>query len=173
MSIIAKAGANYEAAPAGAHPAVCVDVVDLGVMETTFGGKTTKGHKVNVVWQIDERNSYGKYFQVRRRYTLSLHKKASLRKDLESWRGRPFTDEELRGFDLEALIGIPCLLSVVQETSDGSVYANVNGVMRMAKGMQAPPVEDYVRVKDRQPTDAPGVPADDDDRGPGDDDVPF
>ena len=40
----------------------------------------------------------GKPFLVRRRYTASLHEKSALRKDLESWRGRAFTNVELDGF---------------------------------------------------------------------------
>ena len=57
----------------------------------------------------------GKPFLISRRYSLSLHEKSSLRRDLESWRGRAFTQEELRGFDLEVLIGVGCLVSVVHE----------------------------------------------------------
>ena len=42
----------------------------------------------------------GRRFQLRKDYKNSLHEKAGLRKDLEAWRGRRFTDAELAGFDL-------------------------------------------------------------------------
>ena len=33
--------------------------------------------------------------------------------DLVSWRGRPFTETEKKGFDITKLIGIPCQLNVM------------------------------------------------------------
>lgn len=155
MAIMAKksGGGNFTPAPGGSWGAVCCDVVDLGIVESTFSGKAKKQHKIRVVWQIDENMLDGKPYMVSQRYTLSLHEKAGLRKDLESWRGRPFTEEELEGFDVETVIGAPCLLSVVQAASGGSVYANVKGVMKLPRGMQAIRVRDYIRVVNRKPED--------------------
>jgi hypothetical protein len=42
---------------------------------------------------------------VQKRYTLSSHKKSTLRRDLEAWRGRPFTDSQADDFDIDMLIG--------------------------------------------------------------------
>src|SRR5688572_414981 len=108
MAIVATAkseGTNFQPAPAGVHQAVCVDVVDLGILDVTWQGQTKKQHKVNVAWQINEDRDDGKPFLVFKRYTLSLSEKANLRKDLESWRGRKFTRDEEMGFDVEKLIG--------------------------------------------------------------------
>lgn len=176
MGIIAKAGATFTPCPSGSHIATCVDVVDLGIIKSTYSGKTKSQHKVNIIWQIGEMRDDGKPFLPRKRYTLSLHEKASLRKDLESWRGRPFSDAELEGFDIEALIGVSCMLSVVHAAQSGSVYANVTAIMRLPKGV-APIMADpsYVRVQDRPKEDAaPGnmQPADEGWQ-PTDDDVPF
>jgi hypothetical protein len=111
-------------------------------------------------------------FLVRRRYTCSLHEKATLRRDLESWRGRAFTDKELEAFDLESLLSVGCLINVIHESRNGSTYANVASVMRLPKGMTAPTPRDYVRVQDRPPVQTA---ADDglDGLGITDDDVPF
>jgi len=151
MSIFARSTPSYAPAPAGAHAAVCCDVVDLGELEITYSGQTKKQHKINIVWQIDEDRDDGKPHQVRKRYTCSLHEKASLRKDLESWRGRAFSDEELQGFDLEVLIGFGCMVNVIHASQQGKIYANVAAVMRLAKGMPTPVVRDYVRVCERAP----------------------
>src|SRR5689334_6354597 len=131
----AKGGQDFAPAPAGTHAAVCCDVIDLGMLEVTFGGKTKSQHKVNIVWQIEELRDDGKPFNVRKRYTLSLHEKASLRKDLESWRGKAFTAEELAGFDLEALIGVGCMLNIIhKEREDGGTpWANVTAIMKLVK----------------------------------------
>ena len=184
MPIVAKASAStFLPAPAGTHAAVCCDVVDLGILKVSFGGKDKMQHKVRVVWQIAEDRPDGKPFQASKRYTLSLHEKSSLRKDLESWRGRKFSDSELEGFDLEALLGIHCLLNIIEEKKDGQSYSNVTSIMRLPKGMTAINVRDYVRVCDRQTTGEPGpqdlseMPAPDSEwdryHGITDDDVPF
>src|SRR5262245_30006045 len=91
------------AAPDGLHAAVCVDVINLGDVATNWGTKP----KVRIVWQLaDEDPTTRRRYVVSRMYTLSLGPKASLRRDLESWRGKAFSPEELLGgFDLLRLIG--------------------------------------------------------------------
>jgi hypothetical protein len=165
-----KAGGNFTPAPAGAHTAVCVDVIDHGMLKVVFQGKEQQKHKITIAWQIDEDLPDGKPFLVRRRYTCSLHEKATLRRDLESWRGRAFTDKELEAFDLESLLAVGCLINVIHESRNGSTYANVASVMRLPKGMTAPTVRDYVRVCDRPPAQADTA---EDGLGITDEDVPF
>ena len=144
-------GAVYKPAPSGVHPAVCVDVVDLGQVKVEYAGKSREQYKIKIVWQIDELRDDGKPFLCSKRYTNSLHEKASLRKDLESWRGKPFSQDELAQFDLEALLSCGCLINVIHNIKEGSTYANVTGVMRLPKGMQAPSPRGYVREVDREP----------------------
>jgi hypothetical protein len=154
MAIIAKSsgGGNFIPCPSGQHSAVCVDIVDMGILEVKFGKEAPKSqHKIRIVWQVEEVMADNRPFIVQRRYTLSLHEKATLRKDLESWRGKQFTAEELEGFDLEVLLGIPCLLNVIQEKKDGSTYANVASIMRLPKVMTPIKQRDYIRVQDRTP----------------------
>lgn len=151
MAIMATAGSGtvFKPAPAGLHQAVCCDVVDMGVLEVTYAGKTKRQHKVRVVWQIDEDMDDGKPFIVQKRYTLSLHEKSNLRKELESWRGRLFTDDELAGFDLEKLLSANAQLNIQHVQKGGETYANVVSIVPLGKGMQKLEVRDYVRVKDR------------------------
>lgn len=150
MSIIARGpDTNFTPAPEGLHAAICCDVVDLGVRDDGYGEK----HKVELHWQLDAINEdTDKRFIVRRRYTLSLNEKASLRKDLETWRAKKFTPEELRGFDLEKLIGVNCQVQVVHHVSDdGRTWANVQAVVALGKGMPRMAVsKDYERLKDRE-----------------------
>lgn len=174
MPIIATASSEYALHPAGLAQAVCVDVVDVGeVNQTDPKGKVKKVHKVQIIWQseeIDDKRSSP--IQLKRRYTLSLNEKASLRKDLESWRGRPFNDEELKGFDLEKLIGINAFINVIHNSHDGQTYANVASISPVKKGTTPLiPTKEYVRVKDR-PVDGNGAPPIDE--SPiNDGDVPF
>ena len=154
MAIIAT-GSTFTPCPAGLHQACCVDVVDLGVIETTYMGETKKQHKVTLVFQVAELMEDGRPYLAQRRYTLSLDAKANLRKDLESWRGKPFTPEQLRGFDLETLIGVNCQINVQHADRDGQTYANITAIVPLGRGMaKIAPVE-YVRKKDRDPKPAP------------------
>lgn len=185
MAIIAKAssGSDFIPAPAGTWAAVCVDVVDLGILEVTFGGKTKKQHKIRIVWQIDESMPNNKPYTASKRYTLSLHEKAALRKDLESWRGRAFTNDELQGFDVETVLSVAALLNIIEERKpDGKTYSNIASIMRLPKAMQAPTARDYIRVIDREPTKSEAVVGHPDEEPPmedynqfgvTDDDVPF
>ena len=175
MPIIAKSnGENFVLCPAGTHAAVCVDIVDVGIVESEFNGEKKKQHKVRVVWQIDETQDNGKPFTASKRYTLSLHEKAALRKDLESWRGRPFTNQELEGFDLENLLSIAALVNVIHEQKNGKTYDNVTTIMRLPKAMEAPTPRDYIRKCNRTDNSQPVPPTyDSETYVPTDDDVPF
>jgi hypothetical protein len=175
MAFIVSEGSSFIPCPAGPHSAVAVDVVDLGMVTSTFEGRTKTAHKCRIVWQVAETKDDGKPFIVQKQYTASLHEKAALRKDLESWRGRPFTKQEAEGFDVETLIGVPCLLNVQHVERNGATYANVVSLMRLPKGMAAIQARDYVRVKDRTDQhDAPLPPSNGTDDPFGDmDDAPF
>lgn len=180
MAIVAKAsgdGQTFTPAPAGVHQAVCVDVVDLGLLDVTWQGVKKTQHKVNVAWQIAEDRDDGKPYLVFKRYTLSLSEKANLRKDLESWRGKKFTRDEEMGFDIERLIGVNCLLNITHNEVKDKTYANVVSIMPLAKGMATINARDYVRKVDRRTDEAEAATTsrDDEDNPPPitDDDIPF
>ena len=159
---------KYPPAPEGTFPAVCVDEIDLGMVENKkFGGTR---HMVRLVWQIDEEvdnDTAAKYrtlkagsrYIITQDYTASLDEKAKLRKHLQSWRGRAFTAVELFSFDLETIVGAPCLLGIVnaQGSRGDRVWANVEAVMKLPKGTEALQPDGYVRVKDRKVAEAPAM----------------
>jgi hypothetical protein len=142
MALVAKdsGGGDYTPAPEGTHIARCVRAVDLGTQKGSVQFPDAK-HKVLLAWELCEELSEfeGKMtpIVVSKRYTLSLHKKAGLRHDLETWRSRPFTAEELAGFDLKKILGAPCMVTIVHAPSqDGSkTYANIKGVSAVPKSM--------------------------------------
>jgi hypothetical protein len=147
---------KFSLAPAGLTQGVCCDIIDLGVIETTYKGKTKKQHKATIVWQtadIDPVNN--KPYLVFKRYTVSLDEKANLRKDLESWRGRSFSEEELTGFDLDKLIGANGQLNIVHNKTGDDTYANVQSIVPLARGMVKIEVKDYMRHEDRAGTAPP------------------
>ena len=182
MAIPVSAGnsSTFKPCPAGVHQAVCADVVDMGILEVKWNNEVKKQHKVRIVWQVEDVDpDNNKPYIVQKRYTASLHEKAQLRKDLESWRGRAFTEAELHQFDLEVLLGVNAFINVVHVSRDGKTYANVTAVMPLKKGMDKIATRDYTRVVDREPTTEPshGSYAEHDDRDSVppvmDDDIPF
>lgn len=148
MSLIAKRK-TFTPAPEGLWNAVCIDVVDLGIVTSEYQGKKRAMHKCRLVWELEALMVNGMRFLVGKQYTVSLHAKAQLYKDLVAWRGKPFTSEELDGFDIEKVLGIPCRILVVQNEKNGEIYGNVQTIMRADKQTSISPNGTYVRVKDR------------------------
>ena len=131
---------EFEIAPAGNHVAICYAMVDLGQQHVVFNNEEKWQRKVYIGWELsNEQMADGRPFMVSWRFTMSLHEKSTLRAILESWRGRPFTDDELMGFDLKNILGKPCMVNVVHATgNNGRTYANVKSIATMPKGMTAP-----------------------------------
>lgn len=142
---VSEPDSTFEPAPEGLHTAVCCDVVDLGLVTNQWGTQ----HKVSIRWQLDATMADGRRYVVAQRYTASLHKKANLRRDLETWRGQRFTEEERRGFDLELLLGVSCQLQIIHNTTGEQTYANVQAVLPAPRGVKLDVTEDYIREKDR------------------------
>ena len=80
---------------------------------------------------------------ISRTYTKSLGEKANLRKDLESWRGKSFTEDELEAFSLKAVLGKTCQLNIIHATSknNGKTYANISAVLSAPRGCKHEPPE--------------------------------
>lgn len=134
-------GGDFEQAPAGTHVARCVRLIDIGTQHGEYQGKPNALRKVVVTWELPnetmtEGDYAGKPFLVNKWYTASLGEKANLRKDLVNWRGREFTDDELKGFEAKKILGTTCMLSL---TPNDKGKVRVTGVMKLPKGSDAPP----------------------------------
>jgi len=144
MSLLVNAGngggGDFEQCPAGSFAARCYQIIDLGHQTFEWKGEAKVAPKVRITWELNEMMSDGRPFSISREYTASIGDKANLRKDLEAWRGRPFSAEELRNFSLENVLGAPCLLGIVHKPSkdNSKVYANVGSIMALPKGMPSP-----------------------------------
>ena len=134
-------GGDFQHAPVGTHVARCIRLLDLGTQQGEWMGKPIHKNQVLVMWELCNEmmdlDGEKKPFIVSKFYTNSLGEKANLRKDLTVWRGRDFTEEELGRFDLQSILGAPCLLSVV-EKGPGKEGVKVAGVMKLPKGQDAP-----------------------------------
>jgi hypothetical protein len=143
-------GGDFTPAPEGTHFGVCDMVVDLGQQKTSYQGVESVKHQIYVRWQIpEERISWkdGNGDQregpvvIGKTYTASLGEKANLRKDLQSWRGRAFTEAELKAFDVSRLLGVGATISIVHNHKEGKTYANIGAIGGLPKSMPTPDVE--------------------------------
>ena len=158
MSLIASAKqtVGFEPLEPGSYAAVCYGLIDYGDQYSERWDKWQS--KIRIMWEIpgekitidgEERSRV-----VSKEYTNSLSDKANLRSDLQSWRGREFTQEELAAFDLRNIVGVPCMLSIIHTTGkDGRTYIDVNGVMKLPKGftIEKPTLEHIVFDVDTSP----------------------
>jgi len=130
-------GGDFERCPSGMHLARCYRIIDLGTQKSEYMGQVKYLHKVMLGWEIHGSNDAGeplkmkdgRPFAIFKNYTLSWSEKANLRLDLQSWRGKQFSQDELRRFDLKTILGVWCMLNIIDRVgTDGKTYTNVNGI---------------------------------------------
>ena len=138
---IAKQGSNFEPAPPGTHVARCYGCVSLGTQHSEMFADAFKVMLLfELPFELIQTQEYGeKPMTISKEYSLSLGKKANLRKHLDSWRGRSFSEEELKGFEVSNVVGAPCQITVVHsQSSNGNTYAKIESITGLAKGMTCP-----------------------------------
>lgn len=155
MPLTFKAGGgngDFKSVPSGSHIAICNIVADMGLQP---GSKTYPDpkHKVYIRFEVPaERIDYdrdGKKISgpivIGQAFTASMHEKATLRKYLEGWRGRKFSDDEAEKFDVSAILGKACMITVVENVVGDKVYSNISSIGQLPKGIAAPmPENDLV-----------------------------
>lgn len=148
MAIIATSNGstNFEPIATGNYVARCYSMVHIGTIEENIMGTVKKLNKVRITWELPTELKVFKEengeqpLVISKEFTLSLHEKSTLRAFLKNWRGKDFTEEEARAFDIEKLIGAPCMLNITHKPrKDGSgVYAEIGSVSTMPKGLVCP-----------------------------------
>lgn len=160
MGFIAKdsGGGNYKRVPQGVFIGRCYSLIDLGTQTTTGQFGTKAQHKIRIGWELFGEDDTGAPLTVEidgqempmtisKSYTVSLHEKAGLRRDLAAWRGRDFTDEEAAAFDVSKLLGAYCMINVTESESNGKTYSNVGGITPLPgviKNNKPPAIHDNV-----------------------------
>lgn len=143
--IIAKSSeTSFEIVPSGNYVARCYAMIEIG---TIFDEMFQVNRKlVRVSWELPFKKKVfnpekgEQPYSMHKEYTLSMSDKANLRHDLESWRGKGFTEQEAKAFDITKLLGVPCMLNVIHKTSaKGKTYATISSITPIPEGMTCPP----------------------------------
>lgn len=130
-----------EIVPSGAHVARCYSTIHIGRVEWEYQGEQKVSDKIRLTFELpNEVRDFGgedKPMVISKEYTMSLHEKANLRKDLESWRGEAFTGNPR--FDITDQLGKPCMLTIIHKTSNqGNEYATISSISPLPNGMECP-----------------------------------
>ena len=138
-------GGNFERCPAGMHLARCYRIVDLGTQPSEYLGQVKHLPKVMLQFEVYGEDDAGKPLvtakgepmTISKNFTLSLAEKATLRKDLQTWRGRDFTAEELRGFSIDNVLGAWAMISIKKSPgNNGQEYTNIANINSVPKAMK-------------------------------------
>lgn len=140
-----KSGSSYEPMEPGNYVARCIKMIHYGTITEDYLGTPKTLNKVQLTWELptelkvfSEEKGEQPYV-LSKDFTLSMHEKASLRKWLEAWRSKAFTNAESEAFDITNLIGKACMLNVIRTTKGDKTYANISGVSSIPKGLSCPP----------------------------------
>lgn len=155
MAIIAEnKGQDFKKIEPGTYAARCFSMIEIGTITEDVKGKSVTHKKVMLSWEFPTEKEVFKQekgeepYTVSKTYTLSMNEKATLRKDLESWRGKGFTKEEAEKFDITKLISAECMMNVIHKQSDDGqkTYLNIASISRMPKGMKCDPQINPTRI---------------------------
>lgn len=138
MSMIASdnGGQAIEKLENGVYTAVSSAIIDLGLQRNEQFGKTQR--KFMMIWTIIgeeiEINGEKQPRTISKEYSFSLNEKSTLRKDLQAWRGKTFSEEELKGFNILTILNKACQLQIILEEKNNKKYNNIAGIMSLPKG---------------------------------------
>lgn len=152
-----KPASTFTPPPAGMHVARCYRLIDLGTQPKTYQGQPKgEARKIMAGFELlgEERMDDGKPFTLSKSWFLSMHEKSSLRRDLESWRGRAFSAEEEHSFDVSKLLGAYCILNVTEEPgADGQIRTFIKSINPLMKGMPKPEAVNQTTIFDADEPD--------------------
>lgn len=148
---------NFVPAPEGTTQGVLCDIEDLGLQEDRFNpGKMV--HQMRFYFQTEDLMEDGKPFVVRTpQMKASTNNKSNAYKYIKTLLGRELEAEDFDGGEIEIdelLIGKNAMVTIVHNEKDGKIYANIDSIGPVpAKIKDRLEVRDYVRVKDREPSE--------------------
>lgn len=128
---------DFKPVPSGTHLARCYRVVDLGTQRGEWNGEVKYTRKIMVQFEIhgeDENDQpivteKGEPMTISKNYNKFFSDKSTLRRDMQTWRGRPFTDDEARRFSMKNILGVWAMVSVVTGPGrNGNIYANIQSI---------------------------------------------
>lgn len=142
-----RSESTFKLPPSGSHLGRLYRILDLGTQKVEWQGAIKMQRKLMFSFELHGEDNDGnaltlddgKPLMISKRYTMSLGEQSTLRKDLESWRGKKFTPEELQGFDISVLLGKFAMCNVTHNDREGKTYANLSGLSQVPAALKKLP----------------------------------
>ena len=137
-----------ELVPAKVHLARLYQIIHIGTEEYQWKGKPVQTYKIRFTFELPREIreftdkdglTTERPMVISAEKGLSMGSKSKLRPFVENLLGVALQDEEAYAFDIETLIGKPCMLTVVHETKGEKTYANISGISPLIEGLECPP----------------------------------
>jgi len=133
-----------EVISAGNYAARCYQMIHIGTVKENILGEEKILNKVRIGWELPtelkvfDQEKGEQPLVISEEFTLSMHEKSKLRKFLASWRGKDFTEDEAKCFDVTKLVGAACMLNIIHKPSKKDptiIYAVIGSVSPIPKGL--------------------------------------
>lgn len=148
MAIYATNSATKrELIPAGNYIGRCYQMIHIGTVTEFYQGEPKTLNKVRIGWELPTEKRVFKEengeqpLVISKEFTLSMNEKSNLRKMLASWRGKDFSEDEIKKFDITKLLGVPCMINIIHKpkASDPTVvYEQIATISPVPKGLAVP-----------------------------------
>lgn len=145
MSTTAKKGNTIDYPESGSYLVTCYGLIVYGTIRSEFKGEEKWITKIRLLFELPtEKVTFNEDkgeqpFSTWIDFTLSLNEKSNLHKFIRQWRNKPFTSQELNGFDTKILIGQVGNAAIEKATSkSGNEFLKINGIQPLPKGTQRP-----------------------------------
>lgn len=139
---------NFELPAPGTYFGRCYSLAFLGTAPETIKGVTSMKKKLRISWELPTEKTVFKEgdepkpFAVHRILNESTSEKSDVFKILNAWTSGKVNKDTIKNFDLEKILGQPCLLNITHKisTKDSSQkFLEVTGISPVPKGMQLTP----------------------------------
>ncbi len=137
-----------EVISAGNYAARCYQMIHIGTVKEIILGEEKILNKVRIGWELPtelkvfNEDKGEQPLVLSEEFTLSMHEKSKLRKFLASWRGKDFSEDEAKCFDVTKLVGAACMLNIIHKPSKkdpSTIYAVIGSVSPVPKGLTVSP----------------------------------
>ena len=153
MKAPVKESKNIDPVPEDTHHSICIAVYDLGT--SYHEGYVYQDKKIPggdrrdcvLIFEIPkQRFKFRKDDEefdlprtIPKKYNFSMSQNANLRRDMQTWRGRAFTDLEAADFEFRALLGANALLGIIHKSSKSQPdkkFAEIASITKLVEGME-------------------------------------
>lgn len=129
-------GGDFKQPNFGLQAARIFKIVDIGTQEDEFEGKAKLARKMLVFFELAQLTEDNRPFTIFKEYNQNIRsERATLRKHMQSWKGKAMTKEMIEDFDAKALLGEVCMVNLVESKSG---KAKVDNILALPEGFVSP-----------------------------------